>query len=130
MVALFAALWMAAVVGSGQADGGYHLLKQIPIGGEGSWDYLAIDQAARRLYVSHLTQVEVIDIDAETPVGRITGMNGVHGIAIAPALGRGFITSGNTSTVTVVDLKPLQSITEIPAGNGHAGGPRAHCTQR
>jgi hypothetical protein len=61
------------------SDPGYHLLKKIPVTGEGNWDYLAIDESARRLYVSHGTQVEVIDIDTDKPVGKIEGMNGVHG---------------------------------------------------
>ena len=88
---------------------GYHLLKQIPIAGDGSQDYLAIDQSSRRLYVSHGTEVDV------------TGRNGVHGIAVAPSLGRGFITSGNTSTVKMFDLKTLASLADIPAGNGPDG---------
>ncbi len=121
IVAVIGGLLMAAAIGSAQTAGSYHLLKQIPVGSEGTWDYLAIDQGARRLYVSHQTQVEVIDIDTDTPVGKITGMNGVHGIAVAPALGRGFITSGNTSTVKMFDLKTLESIGDIPAGNGPDG---------
>src|SRR5437667_4940117 len=115
------ALFMAALASPAQPTVSYHLLKKIPVSGEGNWDYLAIDQAARRLYVSHGAQVEVIDIDSDMPVGKITGMNGVHGIAIAPELGRGFITSGNTSTVKMFDLKTLQSLADIPAGNGPDG---------
>jgi hypothetical protein len=83
----------------------YHLLKKISLTGEGNWDYLAVDENARRLYVSHGSQVDVIDIDKDEPVGKITGLNGVHGIAIASKLNRGFITSGNTSTVKMFDLK-------------------------
>src|SRR5216684_2949264 len=101
--------------------GTYHLLKKTSLTGEGNWDYLAIDQNGRRLYVSHGSQVEVIDLDKDEPVGKITGMNGVHGIAIASKLDRGFITSGNTSTVKMFDLKTLQSLADIPAGNGPDG---------
>lgn len=108
----------------------YHLIKKIPLAGEGNWDYLAIDVAARRLYVSHGSQVEVIDIDKDEPVGKIAGMNGVHGIAIAPKLNRGFITSGNTSTVKMFDLKTLESLADIPAGNGPDGVLFEPTTQR
>jgi DNA-binding beta-propeller fold protein YncE len=99
----------------------YHLLKKIPVSGDGTWDYLYLDQAARRLYVSHRTRVEVIDVDADKPVGKITGMQGVHGIAIAAKLHRGFITSGNTSTVKMFDLKTLESLADIRAGIGPDG---------
>src|SRR6266536_688084 len=70
--------------------GGYHVIKKFPIGGEGGWDYLIADPDARRLYVSHATQVEVLDLDAGTLVGKIPDTPGVHGIALAPDLGRGF----------------------------------------
>jgi DNA-binding beta-propeller fold protein YncE len=106
--ALIVALAFAA------ADPGYRLLKTIPLTGDGGQDYLAIDQSARRLYVTHGTQVEVVDLDTEQPVGKIEGMNGVHGIALAPKLGHGFITSGNAKTVKMFDLKTLRSLVEIP----------------
>jgi DNA-binding beta-propeller fold protein YncE len=102
------------------ADPGYHLLKTIPLPGEGGQDYLALDEAARRLYVTHGTTVEVVDVDTDQPVGRIEGMNGVHGVAIAAKLGRGFITSGNTKTVKMFDLKTLKSLADIPVA---ADGP-------
>src|SRR5258708_31174320 len=121
---LFGSLAFAA------SDPGYHLLKKIPLTGEGNWHYLAIDQAARRLYGSHGTQVEVIDVDSDTPVGKIEGMNGVHGIAIAPQLGRGFITSGNTSSVKMFDLKTLKSLADIPAADGADGILYEPTTQR
>ena len=94
----------------------YRLEKKIPIPGQGSWDYLTVDEAARRLYVSHGTQVEVLDADTVAPVGKIPNTVGVHGIAIAPDLGRGFASDGQTSTVTVFDLKTLKPIQEIPTG--------------
>jgi DNA-binding beta-propeller fold protein YncE len=96
------------------SDPGYHLLKTIPLAGDGGQDYLALDQSARRLYVTHGTQVEVVDIDTEQPVGKIEGMNGVHGVALASKLGHGFITSGLTKTVKMFDLKTLQSLADIP----------------
>jgi DNA-binding beta-propeller fold protein YncE len=96
------------------SDPGYHLLKTIPLDGDGGQDYLALDQSARRLYVTHGTQVEVVNIDTEQPVGKIDGMNGVHGVALAPKHGHGFITSGLTQTVKMFDLKILQSLADIP----------------
>ncbi len=97
-------------------SGGYSVIKKIPIPGQGSWDYLTVDEAARRLYVSHGTQVEVLDIDALTVVGNIPKTPGVHGVAIAPEVGRGFVSNGQASTVTVFDLKTLKVITEVPTG--------------
>ncbi len=84
--------------------------------GQGSWDYLTVDEAARRLYVSHGTQVEVVDVDSLAVVGSIPKTPGVHGIAIAPELGRGFVSNGEASTVTIFDLKTLKTIADVPAG--------------
>ncbi len=98
------------------ADGGYTVIKKIPIPGSGSWDYLNVDATARRLYVSHGTQVEVVDIDSLTPVGTIPKTPGVHGIALAPELGRGFSSNGQSSTVTIFDLKTLKPIAEVSTG--------------
>lgn len=95
---------------------GYHLIKKTVIGGEGGWDYLFADSQARRLYVSHGNQVEVLDINSHRSIGVIPNTKGVHGIYTAPALGRGFITNGKANTVTVFDIKTLKSIQEIPAG--------------
>lgn len=97
-------------------SGGYSIIKKISIPGTGSWDYLAVDEAARRLYVSHGTQVEVIDIDSLAAVGSILKTAGVHGIAIAPELGRGFTSNGQTATVTIFDLKTLKPIGDVPTG--------------
>jgi DNA-binding beta-propeller fold protein YncE len=98
------------------SNGDYEITKKIQIPGQGSWDYLTVDDAARRLYVSHGTQVEVLDVDSGAIVGKIPNTLGVHGIAIAPELGRGFVSDGQSSTVTVFDLKTLQTIVEVPVG--------------
>jgi YVTN family beta-propeller protein len=98
------------------ADGGYSVIKKIPIPGQGSWDYLSVDVAARRLYVSHGTQVEVLDLDSGAIVGSIPKTPGVHGVAIAPELGRGFVSNGQASTVTIFDLKTLKPIADVPTG--------------
>jgi YVTN family beta-propeller protein len=98
------------------ATGGYHVTKKIPIPGQGGWDYLTVDEGARRLYVSHGTQVEVLDVDSGAIVGKVEKTPGVHGIAIAAELGRGFVSNGQSSTVTIFDLKTLKTIAEVPVG--------------
>src|SRR5882672_11414592 len=94
----------------------YHVTKKIPIPGQGGFDYLTIDEGGRRLYVSHGTQVEVLDVDSGAIVGKIPNTLGVHGIAVAPELGRGFVSDGQASTVTIFDLKTLKTIGEVPTG--------------
>jgi YVTN family beta-propeller protein len=101
---------------SSSSNGGYTVIKKIPIPGQGSWDYLTVDDTARRLYVSHGSQVEVLDVDSGAIVGKIENTLGVHGIAVAPDLGRGFVSDGQSSTVTIFDLKTLKSIAEVPTG--------------
>ena len=101
----------AAIVGS--AAGGYHLLQKVSIPGDGGWDYCTVDSVGRRLYVSHGTHVVVIDADSGMLVGKIDKTPGVHGIAIASELGRGFISNGRAGTVTIFNLKTLETIGEV-----------------
>jgi YVTN family beta-propeller protein len=110
-------LSLSLFAAAAQTADSYHIVKKIRIPGQGSWDYLAIDDGARRLYVSHGTQVEVLDVDSGATVGKIENTPGVHGIAIAPELGRGFVSNGQSSTVTIFDLKTLKTIAEVPVGN-------------
>src|ERR1051325_10009283 len=100
-----------AVTASAAATG-YHVLKESKIGGEGGWDYLTVDSASRRLYVSHATHVPVVDIDSGKVVGDIPDTAGVHGIAIANELNRGFTSNGRANTATIFDLKTLKPIGE------------------
>src|SRR5262245_58567246 len=95
---------------------GYHVVGEVKIGGEGGWDYLTVDSAAHRLYVSHATHVVVVDIDTNKVVGDIPDTPGVHGIAIAPELNRGFISNGRGNTVTVFDLKTLKPVGSAATG--------------
>lgn len=108
-------LLVAFTISAWAADS-YQITKKIPIPGQGSWDYLTVDEGARRLYVSHGTQVEVLDLDSGAIVGKIENTQGVHGIAIAPDLGRGFVSDGQSSTVTIFDLKTLKMIADVPTG--------------
>jgi YVTN family beta-propeller protein len=112
----FSVLLAAFAVSSIWAADSYQITKKIPIPGQGSWDYLTIDEGARRLYVSHGTQVEVLDVDSGAILGKIENTQGVHGIAIAPDVGRGFVSDGQSSTVTIFDLKTLKTIAEVPTG--------------
>ena len=95
---------------------GYRLLKTIPVPGDGGWDYLIVDETARRVYVSHATEVDVLDADTYELKGKISDTKGVHGIALAPDLGRGFTSNGQTNTVTIFDLKTLKPLGEVKTG--------------
>ncbi len=98
------------------AEGPYRLLKEIPVGGEGGWDYLTVDSAGQRLYISHATKVVVIDISKDAVVGEITNTPGIHGIAVAADLGRGFTSNGRENKAGIVDLKTLQTLSKVETG--------------
>ena len=98
------------------AQGPYRFLKEINIGGDGGWDYLSVDAANRRLYLSHATKIVVIDLDKETVVGEIADTPGVHGFALAPELGRGFSSNGRENKVSIVDLKTLKTLSKMDTG--------------
>jgi YVTN family beta-propeller protein len=107
-----------ALAGVNTASGqGFAVTKKIPIPGHGKWDYLTIDVGTRCLYVSHGAQVEVIDLDSLSIVGSVPNTPGVHGVAVAPDLGRGFTSNGLSSTSTIFDLKTLKTITEVKTGH-------------
>jgi DNA-binding beta-propeller fold protein YncE len=95
---------------------GYKLSGEIPIGGAGGWDYLTADSANRRLYVSHTSEVVVIDLDSQKVVGRIAGMSRIHGIALANGLGTGFISDGGANQVVTFNLKDLSVQKKIKTG--------------
>src|SRR6202167_5954803 len=111
-------LFGESAVSAAQAPGpsGYRLLKKINLGGEGFWDYLAFDSPTRRLFISRGTKVVVLDVDSEKVVGEIPNTDGVHGIALAPDLNRGFTSNGRAGTVTIFDLKTLEVIGSVQAG--------------
>lgn len=96
-----------------QAAEPYHLLKEIPLGGEGGWDYLAVDPVGHRLYVSHTSKVVVVDTHSDTVVGEITDTPGIHGIAVASKLGRAFTSNGRENKVSVVDLGTLKTLSKV-----------------
>src|SRR3974390_51841 len=99
-----------AVFHAAPQDSGYRVLHTYHLGGEGGWDYVTVDSAARRVYIPRSTHILVIDADSGKQIGDIQGMNGLHGVAVAPEFNRGFVTGNKTEqegTVYVFDLKTL-----------------------
>jgi len=113
------ALALASGVTLAQAQGsaaGYRLLHEYKPGGEGGWDYLAMDAASRRLYISRGTHFQVLNIDTGKVEGDITDLKGVHGIALDKADNKGFISDGRDNSVVVIDLQTLKSTGKVQAG--------------
>src|ERR1700749_1569850 len=98
------------------SSSGYQVTKTIPIAGDEGWDYVAVDSDARRVYVSHGSHVVVLDADSYEVAGDIPDTQGVHGIAIASDLGKGFTSNGRANTVTIFDLKTLKPTGTVKAG--------------
>ena len=98
------------------ADPKYAIVKEIPIGGEGGWDYIIGDASSHRIYASHATKIVVADSDTGAIVGEIVDTPGVHGIAVAPDLGRAFTSNGRANSSTIVDLKTLKPLGTVPTG--------------
>ncbi len=112
----------ALVAAAPQAGGsGYHLLKKYQVGGEGFWDYLKMDSEARRLYISRGSHVMVLNADTGEVAGDIPNTDGVHGVALAPELGRGFTSNGRSSSVTIFDMKTLKILGEAKTDTGPDG---------
>ncbi len=101
---------------SEKSPAGYHLEKTAKGGGGGGWDYLFVDEAARRIYLSHATKVNVLNVDTLEIIGEIPNTEGIHGIAIAPEFGKGYTSNGRTSNVTVFDIKTLKVLEQIAVG--------------
>lgn len=105
---------LAAAVGFGAE--GYKVINKIKVGGTGGWDYLSVDPVTQRVFASHGGIVEVVDVKNGKPVGQITQLHGVHGIAVASDVGKGFISNGQSNSVTIFDLKTLQKTAEPAVG--------------
>ena len=98
------------------AGPGYHVIGKLQLGGEGGWDYLTADGASHRLYVSRGSHVMVVDLETGKVAGDIPGTLGVHGIALAPKLNRGFTSNGRLDSVTIFALDTLKPIGEVKTG--------------
>lgn len=92
---------------------GLRVVHTLKVGGDGGWDYLTIDPESHHLFLSRSTHVIVIDADSGKPVGDIPDTPGVHGIALANDLGRGFTSNGREGTVTIFDLQTLKPISKV-----------------
>src|SRR6266481_8790390 len=114
LFALFVLVSASALLNAGPS--GYHVAKKVVLGGAGGWDYLTVDAKARRIYISRSTHVMVVDADSAALVGDIPGTNGVHGIAIASDLDKGFISDGRDGNVTIFDTRTLKVLGTAPAG--------------
>jgi YVTN family beta-propeller protein len=95
------------------AQSNYKMANKIHVGGEGGWDYLTVDEESGRIFVSHATVAQVIDIKTGQLVGTIPDTKGIHGIALAYDLNKGFTSNGRDSSLTVFNLKTLEVITKI-----------------
>jgi YVTN family beta-propeller protein len=114
-------LWGAYAIGAA-AEGGYHLLKKVSVsGGDGKqeyFDYIMLDASPRRVYLSHGTNVAVVDADTGASLGDIPGLHQVHGIAVVSDLGKGFISEGAADQVSIFDLKTLKVTGQVKTGGG------------
>jgi WD40 repeat protein len=115
-VALLISLCGVAALAS-PPESGYHLIKKVPLGkaaaGAEYFDYITVDADGRRIYVSHGSEVRVLDADSFSVVGTISGLKRCHGVALVPELGKGFITDGDAASVVVFDMKSLKKTGEI-----------------
>src|SRR5882724_2927442 len=112
-------LVFATAVAPARQSSGYHVVRRYPLGGEGGWDYLLLDPATRRLYVSRGTRVVVIDADSGAVRGEIPNTPGVHGIALAPDLGRGATSNGRDQSVTIFNLRSLETLGHVRTTGGN-----------
>jgi DNA-binding beta-propeller fold protein YncE len=109
-------LCVSLLVAAAFAGEGYKVITKYKIGGAGGWDYVTVDSANRRIYASHTNVVDVLDADSGKVLGQIDQLHGVHGIAIAADLNKGFISNGQSNSVTVFDLKTRARLGEPAVG--------------
>src|SRR5262249_10862342 len=114
-------LGLSGVAMTTPASGAYRLLQTIPIAGDDGWDHPTVDSAARRLYVTHGTQVVVIDADSGELVGKIDNTPGVRFTVIDPELDRGFISNGGAARLTIFNKKTLETIGEVKSTGENPG---------
>lgn len=93
---------------------GFHTLKTLSVGGAGGWDYVTLDASAKRIYVPRSDRVLVLDLEGKA-VGVIPGTDGVHGVALAPGLDRGYASNGRSNTITIFKLSTLEVLAQVKA---------------
>ena len=113
-VGLAAAGIAPAVVAHAADDPGYTVTARWLLGGSGGWDYLTVDPARRRLFVTRGDHVEVVDTESGKPLGRIANTEGVHGVALAPVQKRGYTSNGKGNSITEFDYDTLAVLREVP----------------
>lgn len=118
ILAVFVGLMFLNSVGV-VAQSNYKIARKISVGGDGGWDYITVDGASSRIYASHSTTAVVIDIKTGKVVGSIPDTKGIHGIAVAPEINRGYTSNGRDSSVTVFDLKTLKPIDRLKVTGGN-----------
>ena len=114
LTVILAAATLAAIPAAAQKS--FKLADRVKLGGEGGWDYLAYDGDAKRLFITRGTHVMVVDAKTLKATDDITGLAGIHGVALAPELGRGFITSGGDDMLAIFDLKTLKVLDKVKVG--------------
>ena len=116
-----ALIFLSLTLATFQSGAGYHVETRYPVPGNGGFDYIFIDSGARRLYVSHGTEVNVVNPDNGKLIGTIGDTPGVHGTAIASEFKHGFTSNGRENKVSMFDLTTLQTIKKIDVGKGPDG---------
>src|SRR5579864_6566520 len=109
ILVLIAVLSLTISVVAFQAPG-YHITDTYSLGGDGSWDYLTFDTQGKRVFIARENRIMVVDAASGKLLGEVPGMNRAHGVAFSYANNRGFATSGGDGTVTIFDLKTLQTV--------------------
>lgn len=118
MERIFVLLMMTAMVATvpAFAQKQFKVAKRATLGGEGGWDYLTYDKDGKRLFITRGTHVMVVDPDTLKVTADIPDLSGIHGVALVPDLGRGFISNGGDNTVTIFDLKTLKKVDSVKVG--------------
>ncbi len=120
-IAVLCALALPFAAVKATAEGPYHVEARWKVGGEGGWDYLAVDSPAHHLYLTHGTRVDVLDTATGKVVGSMTGLSGTHGVAFDATGAYGYVSDGRANAVVVFDRHTLQKVQSIPAGTNPDG---------
>jgi hypothetical protein len=113
---VFCALSTSRAASPAPGPSGYHVIKTVPVPGDEGWDYILVDADARRVYISHGSHVVVMNADTYAIEGDIPDTPGVHGIAVASDLNRGFVSAGRANSATIFDLKNLKTLSKVNTG--------------